>query len=121
VRLPGGTVEVEDTRDLRIAGGLMLGLGVLLPLVPGPDGVPCPLRRLTGVPCPLCGMTMSVEEALHAHVAAATRANPFGLLAIAAAVALIAFRPARLRVSAALVVLAAAASWIFELHRFSIL
>jgi hypothetical protein len=121
VRLPGGAFQVDDARDLRIAGGAMLGLGVLLPLLPGPDGVPCPLRRLTGVPCPLCGMTTSVEDALHAHLGAALEANPFGLLAIAAAVALLAFRPARLRVSAPLVMLAAAASWIFELHRFSIL
>jgi hypothetical protein len=121
VRLLGGTFEIADTRDLRIAGGLMLALGALLPLLPGPDGVPCPLRRLTGVPCPLCGMTTSVEDALHAHLGAAARANPFGLLAIGVAAGLLAFRPARLRVSVALVVLAAAASWIFELNRFSIL
>lgn len=121
MRIPGATVEVADARDLRIAGGAMLALGVLLPLLPGPNGVPCPLRRLTGVPCPLCGMTTSVEEALHAHLGAAARANPFGLVAIAVAVALLALRPPRLRVSAPLVVLAAAASWTFELHRFSIL
>ena len=66
-------------------------------------------------------MTTSVEDALHAHVGAALAANPFGLVAIAVAVALLALRPPRLRVSAPLVVLAAAASWIFELHRFSIL
>ena len=121
MRLPGGTLEIADTRDLRMAGGAMLALGALLPLLPGPDGVPCPLRSFTGLPCPLCGMTTSVEEALHLHLGAAARANPFGLLAIAVAVGLLAFRPSRLRVSRSLVVLAAAASWIFELNRFSIL
>jgi hypothetical protein len=110
-----------DVRDLRPAGALMLAVGFALPLLPGPDGVPCPLRTLTGVPCPLCGMTTSVEDALHAHLGAAAAANPFGLVAIVFAVALLAFRPARLRVSASLVGLVAGASWIFELHRFSIL
>jgi hypothetical protein len=99
----------------------MLAAGFLLPLLPGPDGVACPLRRLTGVPCPLCGMTTSVEEALHAHIGAAAAANPFGLVALSGAALLLAFRPARLQVSSALVLLAALASWIFELHRFSIL
>ncbi|MDX6503853.1 MAG: hypothetical protein QOE29_978 [Gaiellaceae bacterium] len=99
----------------------MLAAGVLLPLLPGPDGVPCPLRSLTGVPCPLCGMTTSVEEALRAHFGAAAGANPFGFVAILAAVLLLAFRPARLQVSGTLVLFAALASWIFELHRFAIL
>jgi hypothetical protein len=115
-----GTAEL-DTLDLRVAGAVMLGAGLLLPLLPGPDGVPCPLRRLTGVPCPLCGMTTSVEEALHAHLGASVAANPFGIVAIAVAGALLAFRPARLRVSRQLVLLAALTSWIFELHRFAIL
>jgi hypothetical protein len=120
VRALGPSAELE-LRDLRVAGGAMLAVGFLLPLLPGPDGVPCPLRRLTGVPCPLCGLTTSVEESLHAHLGAAAAANPFGLVAVVAAAGLLAFRPARLQVSVALVLLAAVASWIFELHRFSIL
>jgi hypothetical protein len=66
-------------------------------------------------------MTTSVEEALQAHFGAAAGANPFGFVAIVVAVLLLAFRPARLQVSGALIVLAGSASWIFELHRFSIL
>jgi hypothetical protein len=66
-------------------------------------------------------MTTSVEDGLHGHLGAALGANPFGLVAIVVAAALLAFRPPRLQVSRALVMLAAAASWLFELHRFSIL
>jgi hypothetical protein len=121
VTVPGGTVELADTRDLKLAGAMMLTAGFLLPILPGPDGVPCPLRALTGVPCPLCGMTTSVEDALHAHLGAAADANPFGLVAIVVAAAVLVLRPARVRVSRLLVLLAASASWIFELHRFSIL
>jgi hypothetical protein len=120
VNILRGSAEL-DARDLRVAGAVMLCAGLVLPLLPGPDGVPCPLRRLTGIPCPLCGMTTSVEDGLRAHLEAAASANPFGLVAIAAAAALLAFRPARVRVSRQLVLLAALASWIFELHRFSTL
>ena len=55
VRLPGGIVEVEDARDLRLAGGAMLGLGLLLPLLPGPDGVPCPCVGSPGCRVPSAG------------------------------------------------------------------
>lgn len=110
-----------DGRDLRIAGGLMLGAGLLLPFLPEGAGLPCPLRTLTGVPCPLCGMTTSVTETLRLDLVDALAANPAGVGAVVAAFAVLAVRPARVRVSASLAYVALAAMWLFELHRFGLL
>jgi len=81
-----------DLHDLRIAGSVLLAGAVLLPLLPGPDGVPCPLRSLTGIPCPLCGMTTSVTAAVHFDPLPALAANPAGVLAVVVAVGLLVFR-----------------------------
>jgi hypothetical protein len=78
-----------DLHDLRIAGTVMLAGALLVPVLPGPDGLPCPLRSLTGIPCPLCGMTTSVTAAVHLDPWGALAANPAGLLAVAAAVGLL--------------------------------
>ena len=67
-----------DLGDLRIAGSLLLAAAAALPVLPGPDGVPCPLRSLTGIPCPLCGMTTSVTAAVHLDPLTALAANPAG-------------------------------------------
>jgi hypothetical protein len=84
-----------DLRDLRIAGGLLLGAAALTSVLPGPDGVPCPLRTMTGIPCPFCGMTTSVTAAVHLDPLAALAANPAGVLAVVVAVALLVFRGRR--------------------------
>lgn len=84
-----------DLHDLRIAGGVMLAAAAVIPLVPGPNGVPCPLRTLTGVPCPLCGMTTSVTAAVHLDVAAAVAANPAGVVAVVVAIDLLVARRRR--------------------------
>ena len=110
-----------DARDLRLAGGLMLGAGLLLPFLPEGAGIPCPLRTITGVPCPLCGMTTSVTETLRLDLADALAANPAGVAAVGAAALLIVVRPARVRVSAPLVHVTLVALWLFELHRFGFL
>ena len=110
-----------DPAGLRTAGVAMLGLGVVLPLLPGNPGLPCPLRTATGVPCPLCGMSTSVEAVLRLDLHGALAANPAGLLAMAVALALLAVRPRRLRVPVFLVPLALSMMWLFELHRFSYL
>jgi hypothetical protein len=111
-----------DLAPLRWAGGVMLALGAVLPHLPGHPGLPCPLRTLTGVPCPLCGMTTSVEATMGAHVGGALVANPFGVVAVLCALALL-IRPAaiRLRVPSILLAVGLASSWAFELHRFHIL
>jgi Protein of unknown function (DUF2752) len=115
-----GTVAL-DGRELWTAGAFALAAGAVLPALPGDAGLPCPLRTVTGVPCPLCGMTTSVEAAVHLHPVDALAANPGGLALVVAALALLVARPRRIRVPALAAPTVLAALWLFELHRFSIL
>lgn len=93
--MKGGATSTIDLHDLRIAGGLLLAGAALIPVLPGPDGLPCPLRSLTGIPCPLCGMTTSITAAVQLDPLAAVAANPAGLLAVLVAVGLLVFRRRR--------------------------
>jgi hypothetical protein len=108
-----------DLTYVRRLGAPLLGLGLLLPHLPGHPGLPCPLRTVTGVPCPFCGMTTSVEAGVHLDWRGALAANPFGLLAIVVAVLLL-VRPAwrRIAIPLSLGVGALAASELWQLHRF---
>ena len=115
-----GTASL-DPRELRAAGAAILGAGLLLPVLPGHPSFVCPLRAATGVPCPLCGLSTSVEETVRLHLRSAVEANPFGLVLVAVAVAMIALRPRRLSLPLPALYLALCASWLFELHRFSII
>jgi len=110
-----------DPRELRAAGAAMLGAGALLPVLPGHPSFVCPLRAATGVPCPLCGLSTSVEETVRLHLRQAAEANPFGLVLVAVALALLVLRPRRLHLPLPALYLVLAASWLFELHRFSII
>jgi hypothetical protein len=67
-------------------------------------------------------MTTSVKAAMGAHVRSALSANPFGVLAVLCAIALL-VRPGatRLRVPSIFLVVGLASSWAFELHRFHVL
>ena len=110
-----------DPRELRAAGAAMLGAGLLLPVLPGHPSFVCPLRAVTGVPCPLCGLSTSVEETVHLHLGDALAANPLGVLLVLVALALFVLRPARLALPRTVIPTVLAASWLFELHRFSII
>lgn len=113
------TIDVSNARGAALA---LLAAAATLPLLPGHAGLPCPLRALTGVPCPLCGMTTSVEGAVHGHLASAVQANPAGPLAVLAALALLVRRPVRpFRVPTVAVLGLLLGLWIFELHRFSLI
>lgn len=111
-----------DLRPMRYVGGAILALGVVLPHVPGNPGLPCPLRTLTGVPCPFCGLTTSVKAVLQGDGHTAWAANPFGLLVVLFALALV-LRPRwrRLRLPVVVLVAGVTASWLFQLHRFQII
>jgi hypothetical protein len=112
---------VIDSRDARVAGSLMLAAGLTLPMLPGHPGFACPLRAVTGVPCPLCGMTTSVEETLHLHLREALTANPAGIAAVVAAIAILLIRPARIPLHRFTPAVMLSAMWLFELHRFGFL
>ena len=110
-----------DPGELRVAGGAMLAAGLTLPALPGHPSLHCPLRALTGLPCPLCGLSTSVEQTVRLHLGDALAANPLGLLLVLVALALLVLRPARLALPRAAIPAVLAASWLFELHRFSFL
>jgi hypothetical protein len=110
-----------DPGELRVVGGMMLAAGLTLPVLPGHPSFHCPLRALTGLPCPLCGLSTSVEQTVRLHLGDAVAANPLGVLLVLAALALLVLRPARLALPKAVVPAVLAASWLFELHRFSFL
>jgi len=114
-------------------------VGALYPFLmahTGGQGVPCPLRTLTGVPCPFCGMTTATVAIIHGNWAAAAATNPFAYLAAALVVGTAPVLVARAagqaplprpwsewarrrigRVMAGLVAL----SWLFQLRRYGFL
>lgn len=113
--------RVVELRELRVAGGLMLGAAAVRPLV-GSPGLPCPLRTLTGIPCPFCGMTTSVTSTVWFDVRDAFAANPMGIVFVVFAVLLLLRRRwERVTVPVVIVPIAMAGMWVFELRRFDIL
>lgn len=117
---PGYRIRLDDS-DIRIASAALLGLAAARAVIPGEPGLSCPLRALTGVPCPLCGMTTSVTSSVELDLAEAVAANPGGVVLVALAVAILLGPTRRLVVPTGVVYLALAASWVWELQRFSIL
>ena len=106
------TFDLRDARDARGAAIVMLGAGAVLSLVPGH----------AGLPCPLCGSTTSVEELFRGHPLGALQANPLGLFAVAAAIALLVRRPrSAIQVPLSVVCAMLFALWLFELHRFALI
>ena len=102
----------------------------------GGQGIPCPLCTLTGMPCPCCGMTTAVVAITHGDWLAAARANPavylLAVLVISTAPLLLArvagwaapprsWPAARRRRTGQLMGCLAAASEVFQLHRFGFL
>jgi glycerol-3-phosphate acyltransferase PlsY len=111
-------------------------VGAVYPMImahTGGQGVPCPLRTLTGVPCPFCGLTTATVAMAHGDWGGAARTSPLAYLVAALAVGtapvLVARvlgraslpRPAsdlaRKRVTRVVLVIVAL-SWIFQLHRY---
>jgi hypothetical protein len=114
-------------------------VGAVYPMImahTGGQGIPCPLRTLTGVPCPFCGMTTATVALTHGEWGVAAQTSPLAYLVAALVVGtaplLVARatgqagspRPwsaaARKRTSRIAAVIVAA-SWVFQLHRFGFL
>jgi hypothetical protein len=124
---------------ITLFGASAASVGAVYPFLmahTGGQGLPCPLRTLTGVPCPFCGMTTATVAITHGNWAAALAANPFAYL-VAALVAgtapvLVARsaghapmpRPwsatARQRIGRVMACLVAL-SWLFQLRRYGFL
>jgi hypothetical protein len=120
--------------------GLGAGLiGSAYPMIvahTGFQGLPCPLRTLTGVPCPFCGLTTATVALSHGQWATAAATSPLAYLVaglgavttpvLAARTAGLARPPRpwseaarqRTRYVASVVV---ALSWVFQLHRYGFL
>ncbi len=120
--------------------GLGAGLiGSVYPMVvahTGFQGLPCPLRTLTGVPCPFCGLTTATVALSHGQWATAAATSPLAYLVaglVAVTTPVLAARTAglarpprpwseaarkRTRYVASVVV---ALSWVFQLHRYGFL
>lgn len=74
-----------------VAASGVVALGVAFALSPEhiEDGpVICPFRRLTSLPCPGCGLTRSWVYGAHGWWGESFSAHPFGLLLMAAVLAL---------------------------------
>ncbi len=120
--------------------GLGAGLiGSVYPMImahTGGQGIPCPLRTLTGVPCPFCGLTTATVALTHGQWATAASTSPLAYLVaalvvgttpvLAARLAGLAGPPrpwsgrARQRTRNAVLVIVAM-SWVFQLHRYGFL
>jgi hypothetical protein len=102
----------------------------------GGQGIPCPLRTLTGVPCPFCGMTTATVALTHGEWGDAARTSPLAYLAAALVVGtapiLLARTTGRARLprpwsdaarkrTGRIMAVIVAASWVFQLHRYGFL
>jgi glycerol-3-phosphate acyltransferase PlsY len=124
---------------ITLFGAGAAAIGAVYPAImahTGGQGVPCPLRAITGVPCPFCGLTTATVALAHGQWSTAVATSPLASL-IAVMVAgtgpLLAARIAglisppqqvsprtRRRVTVAVSVIVGL-NWLFELHRYGLI
>ncbi|WP_232677226.1 DUF2752 domain-containing protein [Nocardioides sp. R-C-SC26] len=85
--MPGGIVV---THVVAVGAVGALATAALL----SPDGIEdgpiiCPFRMLTGLPCPGCGLTRAWVYAMHGRWSDSLTANPFGVVSMVLAAALV--------------------------------
>jgi hypothetical protein len=110
------TIELPDTRNLRLAAAGLVGVAAAWPVLPHPP-IACPLRAATGIPCPLCGMTRACVALVHGHPATSLSFNPAGVLVVLAAIVAL-VRPqllARIRIPLWSVLIAFGALWLWNI------
>lgn len=116
-----------------------LTIGAVYPMImahTGGEGVPCPLRALTGVPCPFCGLTTATVALAHGQWTTAAATSPLVCLVavmVAATAPLLATRftglvspprpasPRTRRLVTVTVSLVVALNWLFEVHRYGLI
>lgn len=125
----------EKLALLGYAGGV---LAIVYPTISQATGtgVPCPLRTVTGIPCPVCGLTTGATALVSGEFGQAWSATPvvFGMAILGIVMLpILALRltgrlalpaPARQstrRLISVLAMLAAAASWLYQLQRFELI
>ncbi len=114
-------------------------VGAVYPMImahTGGQGIPCPLRTLTGIPCPFCGLTTATVALVHGQWSTAVGTSPLAclvaILVVGTAPVLLSRlaglapgpRPAsvttRRRITRVMYVIVAL-NWVFELHRYGII
>jgi hypothetical protein len=125
--------------NLTLFGASVAAIGAVYPSLmahAGGQGLPCPLRTLTGVPCPFCGLTTATVAMTHGDWSAAGAANPLAYLlaglVVGTAPVLMAratghsppprpWSAAARRRAGRMVAGLVALSWLFQLHRYGFL
>jgi glycerol-3-phosphate acyltransferase PlsY len=124
---------------ITLFGAGAAAIGAVYPMImahTGGQGIPCPLRAITGVPCPFCGLTTATVALTHGQWSTAAMTSPLTCLValmVAGTGPLLAARFAdliapprpvsprtrkRVRIAVAIVV---GLNWLFELHRYGLI
>jgi glycerol-3-phosphate acyltransferase PlsY len=124
---------------ITLLGAGAAAIGAVYPAImahTGGQGIPCPLRAITGVPCPFCGLTTATVALAHGQWSTAVATSPLTCLIavmVAGTAPMLAARIAglislprqvsprtRRRVIVAVSVIVGL-NWLFELHRYGLI